>query len=122
MRLRGALDLDEDERFATNPARVHNRTALVALLSERLRARDTDDWIAVLRAAGAPAAPVQDVLQAARHAQTDALGMLQELGSATIVARRFPPTASESCTARRHRRSARTRARCCARRDMTTGR
>jgi crotonobetainyl-CoA:carnitine CoA-transferase CaiB-like acyl-CoA transferase len=91
-RLRSALELDEDERFATNPARVHNRTALAALVSERLRARDTDDWIAVLRAAGVPAAPVQDVLEAARHAQTDALGVLQQLGSATVVA---PPLSAD---------------------------
>ena len=33
--------LVEDERFRTNPDRVHNREALVAIVSDRLRARAT---------------------------------------------------------------------------------
>ena len=59
----GVLELPElvaDERFRTNPGRVRNREALVALVTARLRERDTDDWRARLTA-GVPAAPVADV-------------------------------------------------------------
>jgi crotonobetainyl-CoA:carnitine CoA-transferase CaiB-like acyl-CoA transferase len=84
-RLRGALDLPDDARFRTNPDRVRNRAELVALLSERLRTRTTAEWEAELAAAGVPASPVRDVGEAFAHAQTQALGILQELGEGTTV-------------------------------------
>jgi crotonobetainyl-CoA:carnitine CoA-transferase CaiB-like acyl-CoA transferase len=76
----GALDLPalaDDPRFRTNPDRVQNRAELVALLSDRLRERDTADWQARLLEAGVPAAPVADVADVAEAEQTSALGMLQ---------------------------------------------
>src|SRR5262245_49483299 len=76
----GALELPalvEDPRFRTNPDRVRNREQLVALLSDRLRERDTADWQARLIEAGVPAAPVADVADVAEAEQTQALGMLQ---------------------------------------------
>ena len=76
----GALELPEladDPRFRTNPDRVRNREDLVALLSERLRQRDSADWQARLAEAGVPAAPVADVADIVESAQTRALGMLQ---------------------------------------------
>jgi crotonobetainyl-CoA:carnitine CoA-transferase CaiB-like acyl-CoA transferase len=84
-RLREALDLPDDERFATNPDRVRNRDALVALITERLRAEPRATWLERLRAVGVPAAPVQDVGTAALHEQTAALGILQDLGAYTTV-------------------------------------
>jgi crotonobetainyl-CoA:carnitine CoA-transferase CaiB-like acyl-CoA transferase len=84
-RLRGVLDLPDDERFRTNPDRVKNRDALVALLSERLRTRTSDEWEAELAAAGVPASPVRDVGEAFAHPQTQALGILQPLGAGTTV-------------------------------------
>jgi crotonobetainyl-CoA:carnitine CoA-transferase CaiB-like acyl-CoA transferase len=69
--------LAEDPRFRTNPLRVENRESLVALLSDRLRERDTADWQARLLAAGVPAAPVADVADIAEATQTRALEMLQ---------------------------------------------
>ena len=76
----GVLELSElldDERFRANPDRVRNREALAALVSERLRERDTADWHARLTAAGVPAAPVADVADVVEAEQTQALGMLQ---------------------------------------------
>ena len=73
----GVLELPElvtDERFRTNPDRVRNREALVALVSARLRERDTADWRDRLTAAGVPAAPVADVADVADAEQTRALG------------------------------------------------
>ena len=84
-RLRGALDLPDDERFRTNPDRVRNRAELVELLSGRLRTRTSADWEAELTAAGVPASPVRDVGEAFAHAQTQALGILQQLGEGTTV-------------------------------------
>ena len=75
-----ALELPElasDSRFLTNADRVRNRDALVALLSERLRERDTADWQERLARAGVPAAPVADVEDVATSEQTAALGILQ---------------------------------------------
>jgi crotonobetainyl-CoA:carnitine CoA-transferase CaiB-like acyl-CoA transferase len=64
---------------------VRNRAELVALLSERLRTRTTAEWEAELAAAGVPASPVRDVGEAFAHAQTQALGILQQLGDGTTV-------------------------------------
>ena len=75
----GLGDLAADPRFATNPDRVRNREALVALVEGRLRERDTDEWLHALRAAGVPAAPVADVADIVAAPQTAALAMLQPL-------------------------------------------
>jgi crotonobetainyl-CoA:carnitine CoA-transferase CaiB-like acyl-CoA transferase len=80
------LELDDDERFRTNPDRVRNRSALVARIEERTRAWPTDDLLAALVAAGVPASPVRDVGEAVEHPQTHALGILQRLGDFTTVA------------------------------------
>jgi crotonobetainyl-CoA:carnitine CoA-transferase CaiB-like acyl-CoA transferase len=79
-RLCEALDLPLERRFATNPQRVERRAELAAWLTERLRLEDTEPLLGRLRAAGVPAAPVQDVAQVAAHEQTRALGLLQDLG------------------------------------------
>jgi crotonobetainyl-CoA:carnitine CoA-transferase CaiB-like acyl-CoA transferase len=75
----GVPELADDGRFRTNPDRVRNREELVAILSERLRERDTVDWHAALLRAGVPAAPVADVADVVASEQTKALGMLQSL-------------------------------------------
>ncbi len=82
-----AIDLPglaADPRFGTNPARVRNREELVALVSERLRERDTAVWHARLTEAGVPAAPVADVADVVGAEQTRALGMLQPLAHPAI--------------------------------------
>jgi len=82
----GVPELVDDARFLTNPDRVANRQALVALLEERTRERQSGDLLDALVAAGVPASPVNDVGQAARHPQTEALGILQQLGDLVTVA------------------------------------
>jgi crotonobetainyl-CoA:carnitine CoA-transferase CaiB-like acyl-CoA transferase len=83
-------DLAIDERFRTNPDRVRNREELVALVSTRLRERDTDDWNARLTAAGVPAAPVADVADVVAAEQTQALGLLQAVEHDAIPDLRLP--------------------------------
>ena len=80
----GLPELVEDERFRTNPDRVRNREQLVAILSERLRTRDTSDWHDDLRRAGVPAAPVADVAEVSASEQTAALDLLQPLPHPSI--------------------------------------
>ena len=76
----GLPDLADDPRFATNPDRVANRTALVEALSARLRGRPRSDWLDALAAAGVPAAPVQDIGEVAADPQTEAIGILRRIG------------------------------------------
>jgi formyl-CoA transferase/CoA:oxalate CoA-transferase len=83
-------ELADDPRFRTNPDRVANRENLVALLSERLRERDTADWQERLRRGGVPAAPVADIADVAKAEQTQALGILQPVAHAAIPDLRLP--------------------------------
>jgi crotonobetainyl-CoA:carnitine CoA-transferase CaiB-like acyl-CoA transferase len=50
-----------DPRFADNASRVKNRELLVPLLEQIFRTRTATDWLARLRAADVPAAPVNNV-------------------------------------------------------------
>jgi crotonobetainyl-CoA:carnitine CoA-transferase CaiB-like acyl-CoA transferase len=82
----GVPELTGDPRFLTNPDRVANRAELVALLEERTRERESAELLEALVGAGVPASPVHDVGEAARHPQTEALGILQSLGGFVTVA------------------------------------
>jgi crotonobetainyl-CoA:carnitine CoA-transferase CaiB-like acyl-CoA transferase len=81
----GVPELTADPRFLTNPDRVANRPALLGLLEERTRTRESAELLEALVAAGVPASPVYDVGEAARHPQTEALGMLQALPGGAVA-------------------------------------
>jgi len=57
----GRPELAEDERFATNPARVRHRGVLVAELESVLSTADAAHWSDRLRAAGVACGPVNDL-------------------------------------------------------------
>ena len=57
----GASELAGDPRFATNAARVENRSALRSALEERLATRTAQAWAAALTEAGVPAGVVNDI-------------------------------------------------------------
>lgn len=57
----GRPELAADERFATNPARVVNHDALVAIMHEITRTRTEADWMAALARVGVPCGPVNDI-------------------------------------------------------------
>jgi crotonobetainyl-CoA:carnitine CoA-transferase CaiB-like acyl-CoA transferase len=86
----GMTELVSDTRFSTNPDRVQNRQELVAILSGRLRERDTSEWHERLSAAGVPAAPVADVGDIAAAEQTAALEILQPITHLRIPNLRLP--------------------------------
>ncbi len=54
----GLAGVAEDARFATNQARVANRTTLIELLAGATIARTTSDWMARLERAGVPCGPI----------------------------------------------------------------
>ncbi len=82
----GVPELTGDARFRANPDRVANRPALLTLLEERTRERESAELLEALVAAGVPVSPVHDVGEAAHHPQTEALGILQSLGDFVTVA------------------------------------
>jgi len=71
----GRPELAEDPRFATNPARVEHREALLTLLRPVLAGRTTDDWLEALEAASVPAGPVNSIDQVFADPQVQARGM-----------------------------------------------
>jgi crotonobetainyl-CoA:carnitine CoA-transferase CaiB-like acyl-CoA transferase len=75
----GREDLVEDPRFVTNADRMANRAALVAELESALVARDTDDWVATLEAAGVPVGPIHNYRQVCEDPHTLAREMVVEI-------------------------------------------
>src|SRR5215216_2553258 len=69
----GLPELPDDERFATNSARVAHADELARRLESVLRTRPAADWVAALRAASVPAGPINDVAEA--FALAESLGM-----------------------------------------------
>jgi crotonobetainyl-CoA:carnitine CoA-transferase CaiB-like acyl-CoA transferase len=81
----GRPGLAEDPRFRTNKDRVVNRTALIGVLSDLFASEPISVWAARLDAAGIPNGPIQTVDQVVADAQTAALGVIQRLGSLSLV-------------------------------------
>ena len=82
----GASDLAVDPRFATSPARVTHRAALVAIVARLLAARPAATWLADLEARGVPCAPVNDVAQVFADPQVRHRGLRVDLDHASGVA------------------------------------
>jgi crotonobetainyl-CoA:carnitine CoA-transferase CaiB-like acyl-CoA transferase len=75
----GRPDLAEDQRFARNPDRVRNLDALLAELELLVRARDMDDLIPALDAAGVPCGPINTIPRVFEDPQVIHRGMLTEI-------------------------------------------
>jgi len=101
--------LIDDERFATNPARVMNAAALRERLVAVLRTRTREQWIGALTDAGVPCGAVRDVpevmsdpqvlarqmIEAVEHAalgQMKVLGVPIKLSETPGAVRTAPPT------------------------------
>jgi crotonobetainyl-CoA:carnitine CoA-transferase CaiB-like acyl-CoA transferase len=75
----GAPALGDDDRFATNGARVAHRDALRAELVALLAARPAAAWVAGLSAAGVPAGQVNDIAGAFALAESLGLAPIAEV-------------------------------------------
>lgn len=64
----GRPDLEKDPRFADNARRLANRQLMSDLLDETFRADTVVNWLARLRAAAVPVAPVRSVADALEEA------------------------------------------------------
>jgi crotonobetainyl-CoA:carnitine CoA-transferase CaiB-like acyl-CoA transferase len=60
----GRPELVDDERFATNAARLTHRDELGHELEAAFAAAPADEWVAALGAAGVPAGPINDIAEA----------------------------------------------------------
>jgi formyl-CoA transferase len=82
-----AMDLTElqhDERFTDNAARIANRDALIGLLKERFRTKTRDEWITLLAAAEVPCGPINSIAEVFADPQVEALGMVETVPHPTI--------------------------------------
>ncbi|MEM8823890.1 MAG: CoA transferase [Pseudomonadota bacterium] len=75
----GLLDLPDDPRFATNPARLEHRVALDEQLVPALEARTSADIIARLEAERVPVGPVQTLPQVFASDQAQARGLALDM-------------------------------------------
>ncbi|MGB7341537.1 MAG: CaiB/BaiF CoA-transferase family protein [Phototrophicaceae bacterium] len=57
-------NLADDQRFSTNPARVHNRQQLIPILQTAFQTKLADDWVTLLLDAGIPAGAINTIEQA----------------------------------------------------------
>lgn len=71
----GLEEVARSQDFATNPARVENREALVARIAEATAMRERSTLIGALEAVGVPAGPINTVAEALAEPQIDARGM-----------------------------------------------
>jgi len=75
----GRPELADDERFATNPARVRHRETLVPIVAEMVKTRTKDAWIDALEAAGVPCGPINNLAEVFDNEQVVARGLKVEL-------------------------------------------
>lgn len=75
----GRTELADDDRFATNPARMAHRDALTQEIERTLAADSTANWVERLLAAGVPAGPILDYAQVLDDPHTKAREMVQTI-------------------------------------------
>ncbi len=75
----GLESLAIDARFATNPGRVANRVALIALLQAQFGKRPAAEWIERIQAEGVPCGPVNSLADVFTDPHLLGSGMLQEV-------------------------------------------
>ncbi|MBI2264688.1 MAG: CoA transferase [Armatimonadetes bacterium] len=82
-RVSDAPHLAEEPVFQTNADRVRNREKLVPLMTELMKGRTAQEWIALLRKEEIPCGPIQRVDQVLNDPQVRARGMVVEAAHPT---------------------------------------
>jgi len=75
----GEPGMGTDTRYATNAARLANRTELCARVAELMASRSMDDWIGALEKAGVPCGPINTLDRVFRDPHVQARGMVQQV-------------------------------------------
>jgi crotonobetainyl-CoA:carnitine CoA-transferase CaiB-like acyl-CoA transferase len=81
----GKPEWAEDERFKTNPGRVRHRDELISTIEAIVAAEPRETWVARLREAGVPSAPVQTIPEVLETQQTLDLGILQPVAGTPLT-------------------------------------
>jgi crotonobetainyl-CoA:carnitine CoA-transferase CaiB-like acyl-CoA transferase len=82
----GCPEWADDERFATNPARVENRAELFDVMCRQLSAKGADTWFAELSAVGVPCGPINDIAGAFALAERLGLSPVADVAGQPTVA------------------------------------
>jgi formyl-CoA transferase len=83
--LTGHPEWATDERFATNAARVANRTDIVGLVAEAIRQEPAALWFEKLEAAGIPAGPINRISEALADVQAQHRQMVRTIAGVPMV-------------------------------------
>jgi formyl-CoA transferase len=81
----GRPEWTTDERFASNGARVANRSEIVRQVSECIRHKPAAEWLEKLEAAGIPAGPINSVTQALSDVQAQHRAMVRTIAGMPLV-------------------------------------
>jgi formyl-CoA transferase len=73
----------EDERFATNSARLRNRATVVAMLNDLFGTQDAREWLSLCEKIAIPAAPINDLAQLFADPQVQARNLRLEIAHPT---------------------------------------
>jgi crotonobetainyl-CoA:carnitine CoA-transferase CaiB-like acyl-CoA transferase len=79
-RVSGHPDISANDLYKTNPSRVKNRNALVALIECWMLERTTVEWQKLLDESSVPCSPILDVQQVMQHPHVQDRGMLLKAG------------------------------------------
>ncbi|OEJ66705.1 CoA-transferase [Magnetovibrio blakemorei] len=105
----GLVGVADDERFATNNARVAHRESLIALIAPKLAAFGVDHWLENLQVVGVPCGPVNDLAQVFDDPQVKHREMVHDLPHAMdtrVTVRQIASPMKLSKTPPTYRRSA----------------
>lgn len=81
----GCRELSRDSRYASNPARVSNRTALIATLTALIEKWPRDELLKRLDTAVVPAGPINRVSEIFADPQITARGMVVNVGGIPAI-------------------------------------
>ncbi|MGB2081642.1 MAG: CaiB/BaiF CoA transferase family protein [Psychrobacter sp.] len=76
-----AVDWHQNDRFASNPARVANRKLLCEQLSQKFAQQPREYWLKALSQAGIPCGPINDISEALAMPQAKAREMIVDFGA-----------------------------------------
>lgn len=81
----GHPDWPSDPRFATNAARVANRSEIVRLIGEAIARQSASYWLERLEEAGIPAGPINPISEALTNVQAQHRRMVRTLAGVPMV-------------------------------------
>jgi formyl-CoA transferase len=81
----GHSEWAQDERFASNGARVAHRGEIVRLIARCIAQKPAKEWLEKLDAAGVPAGPINRISQALADVQAQHRAMVRTIGGVPLV-------------------------------------